>query len=347
VDTHAHHSGDSASLEFCKTDYRILEVAAFIGRTLGYLCNFTATDHRLIISGPMLYELGNSKPVKKPILRVKNHMITGIKVTHVGTGMYYGFAIDGNKRFLLGDCTVTHNSHVCKEIIRSLRRIPTGIIMSGTQAGREEFSRSVPSTFIYDGLRMDVINKQIKRQRKLIKRAPAREDRTNDIDTLLLLEDCMAEKSNFTKSEMRDIFMNGRHLGICFVMTMQYCMDIPPSLRGQIDYVFATQEFKMNTKRKLYENFFGVFEDFNQFNRVFSHVTKDHGVLVMDNTNNSGNIEDIIFSFRAPATIAPFKFGNAAFWKLHKSIIKRQREKRKEKIRSDNAVNLDTVQVPL
>lgn len=344
VDVHAHHSGDSKSLEFCKVDNRVLEIASFVGRTLGYLCNFTFSDNRLIISGPELCKLGNKSPVKEYI-GTKNHMITGIKVTSVGEGQFYGFDIDGNNRFLLEDCTVTHNSYVCKEIMRSLRKIPSGIVMSGTQAGREEFSKSVPSTFVYDGIQLEVIKKLTAQQRKVIKHAPARIDRIDDLDTLLLLEDCMAEKSNFTKPEMRDIFMNGRHLGICFVMTMQYCMDIPPALRGQIDYVFATHEFKVNTKKKLFENFFGVFETFAQFDRVFSHVTKDHGILVMDNTNPSGILRDMIFSYKAPKDIRPFKFGNRTFWKMHEKHRERIKAKKREKRQAVHK-NRDIVQLP-
>lgn len=37
-------------------------------------------------------------------------MITDIKVEPCGVGEYYGFTIDGNRRFLLGDFTVTHNT---------------------------------------------------------------------------------------------------------------------------------------------------------------------------------------------------------------------------------------------
>jgi hypothetical protein len=344
VDVHAHHSGDSKSLEFCKVDNRILKIAAFVGRTLGYLCNFTFSDNRLIMSSPELYKLGNKYPVNE-YKYTKNYMITGINVTPIGEGQFYGFDLDGNHRFLLEDCTVTHNSHVCKEIIRSLRKIPSGIVMSGTQQGREEFSISVPSTFVYDGVRMDVIKKLTAKQRKTMKSAPKRKDRTTDLDTLLLLEDCMAEKQSFTKPEMRDIFMNGRHLGICFVMTMQYCMDIPPSLRSQIDYVFATREFKVNSKKKLYENFFGCFESFAQFDRVFSHVTKDHGVLVMDTTNTSGIVKDMIFSYKAPSEVKPFKFGNRAFWNLHEEVKKAKKAKKKLKSRPV-VYNPDIIEVP-
>ena len=40
----------------------------------------------------------------------KNALMTRIEVEELNEGDYYGFEIDGNKRFLLGDFTVTHNT---------------------------------------------------------------------------------------------------------------------------------------------------------------------------------------------------------------------------------------------
>lgn len=37
---------------------------------------------------------------------------TGFTVEAIGTGTYYGFQLDGDGRFLLGDCTVTHNTEI-------------------------------------------------------------------------------------------------------------------------------------------------------------------------------------------------------------------------------------------
>lgn len=49
---------------------------------------------------------------KKPRERItkKRNMISGIKITSDISGTYYGFGLDGNKRFLLGDFSVAHNS---------------------------------------------------------------------------------------------------------------------------------------------------------------------------------------------------------------------------------------------
>lgn len=43
-------------------------------------------------------------------LSTKLHFQTPITVVKKEYGCYYGFEIDGNRRFLLGDCTITHNT---------------------------------------------------------------------------------------------------------------------------------------------------------------------------------------------------------------------------------------------
>jgi len=50
--------------------------------------------------------------VAEPRTHKKNVLVTGIKLESIGPGEYFGFEIDGNHRFLLGDFTVTHNT-VC------------------------------------------------------------------------------------------------------------------------------------------------------------------------------------------------------------------------------------------
>lgn len=44
--------------------------------------------------------------------QIKNVLRTGIKVEEIGRGDYYGFELDGDGLFLLGDFTVTHNTSV-------------------------------------------------------------------------------------------------------------------------------------------------------------------------------------------------------------------------------------------
>lgn len=75
---------------------------------------------------------------------------TEIKLEQIGIGDYYGFEIDGNGRFLLGDFTVTHNTTLLKAIVELVNRLhlsltcmtPTGIAAKkmATTIGHEAFT---------------------------------------------------------------------------------------------------------------------------------------------------------------------------------------------------------------
>ncbi len=71
------------------------------------------------LSGDMT-ELPIRIPRKKPLPRKqkKNVLCTAFKAEPIGEQEYFGFEIDGNRRFLLGDFTVTHNTFVASNMIK-------------------------------------------------------------------------------------------------------------------------------------------------------------------------------------------------------------------------------------
>jgi hypothetical protein len=72
----------------------------------------TGIYNSITISGDGLNEIPTLLTRKRaePRTQVKDVLSTGITVCPVGKGEYYGFTIDGNRRYLLGDFTVTHNT---------------------------------------------------------------------------------------------------------------------------------------------------------------------------------------------------------------------------------------------
>lgn len=69
------------------------------------------TYYRVAISGdtdmiPVRIEYKKAQPRRQ----IKNVLVTGIKVEKLDEDWYYGFTLDGNHRYLLGDFTVTHNT---------------------------------------------------------------------------------------------------------------------------------------------------------------------------------------------------------------------------------------------
>lgn len=64
---------------------------------------------------------------------------------------------------------------------------------------------------------------------------------------------------------MRYVFMNGRHLNILTLITMQYALGVPPNLRTNIDYVFILRENIYANRKRIYEQYAGMFPTFDMF----------------------------------------------------------------------------------
>jgi len=92
-------------------------------------------------------------------------------------------------------------------------------------------------------------------------------------------------------------------------------LGIPPGLRDNIDFVFLFANDGVNL-RKLYDNYAGVVPNFELFKKIFYQCTRDRGCMVIDKTNTSDKLTDKVFWYRAKDP-GKFRFGCAAFWKLH------------------------------
>jgi hypothetical protein len=136
-------------------------------------------------------------------------------------------------------------------------------------------------------------------------------------DAFVLLDDCMYDKKMIRDPNIRGIFMNGRHWRLLFILTMQYCMDLPPDLRANIDFVFVLRENIVQNQDKLYKNFFGIFPDAATFREVMNSCTEGYDCMVLDNTSRSNKIEDCIFWYRAKPD-RQFKIGSRELWDFHK-----------------------------
>lgn len=72
---------------------------------------FSGTYWVVYISGYGLDELPTLQKKTAKNITVKSMTNTAFKVEPIGDDFFYGFVIDGNRRFLLGDFTVTHNTY--------------------------------------------------------------------------------------------------------------------------------------------------------------------------------------------------------------------------------------------
>ena len=217
----------------------------------------------------------------------------------------------------------TGKSFLVRDLLYHHQDIPIGTVISGTEAGNGFFSAHVPKLFIHDEYNTAIIENILKRQKtvlKQIKREMEAYKRTNiDPRAFVILDDCLYDNKWTKDKMMRLLFMNGRHWKIMLIITMQYPLGIPPNLRTNIDYVFILREPYIANRKRIWENYAGMFPTFESFCQVMDQCTENFECLVINNNSKSNKLQDQIFWYKA-ANHGNFRLGSKEFWELSKDI---------------------------
>lgn len=187
---------------------------------------------------------------------------------------------------------------------------PTGLVFSGTEDSNGHYSQIFPSTFVYNKLDNEVLESFIKRQKLAKEHIP-------NPWSVLLLDDCTDDPRIFNDPLFQGLFKNGRHWKMLFILSLQYCLDIKPVIRTNVDGCFILRETNLKNRKSLWENYAGVIPDFNQFCEIMDQITDDYTALYINNTGQSNAIEDCIFWYKAKGTHENFKFGCSEYWNFH------------------------------
>ena len=217
----------------------------------------------------------------------------------------------------------TGKSFLVRDLLYYHQDIPIGTVISGTEAGNGFFAEHVPKLFIHDEYSSAIIENILKRQKtvlKQIKKEMEAYKRTNiDPRAFVILDDCLYD-NKWTKDKlMRLLFMNGRHWKIMLIITMQYPLGIPPNLRTNIDYVFILREPYIANRKRIWENYAGMFPTFESFCQVMDQCTENFECLVINNNAKSNKLQDQIFWYKAQ-NHTNFRLGSKEFWELSKDI---------------------------
>ena len=133
IDTDGYFDGKCMYLTL--KEERLFDDILFIVRSLGFAayksvqqktcCNNGAvgTYFSMTISGDLDQIPVRLERRKAPArLQKKDHLVTGLSVEAIGEGDYYGFELDGDHLFMLGDFTVTHNTRIARLAFARINR---------------------------------------------------------------------------------------------------------------------------------------------------------------------------------------------------------------------------------
>jgi len=215
----------------------------------------------------------------------------------------------------------TGKSFLVRDLLYYHQDIPIGTVISGTEEGNGFYSKMVPRLFIHNEYNTAIIENILKRQRNVLKQIKKEVEMykksTIDPRAFVILDDCLYDNTWSRDKMMRLLFMNGRHWKVMLIITMQYPLGIPPTLRTNIDYVFILRENYIANRKRIYENYAGMFPTFESFCQVMDQCTENYECLVINNNVKSNKLQDQVFWYKAD-NHNDFKLGSKEFWELSK-----------------------------
>jgi hypothetical protein len=138
IDSNGYLSHSKSDYQICQSleHEQIIDDIIYLARSLGFACyknkKQTSWTYQGVkkygetwainISGKNIEEIPVLCPRKKATSRqqIKDVLVSGIKVKELVEDNYYGFMIDGNERFVLGNFIVTHNTKILKSLAEAL-----------------------------------------------------------------------------------------------------------------------------------------------------------------------------------------------------------------------------------
>jgi hypothetical protein len=225
----------------------------------------------------------------------------------------------------------TGKSFLVRDLLYYHQDIPIGTVISGTEEGNGFYGKMVPRLFIHNEYNTAIIENILKRQRNVLKQIKKEMETykrsTIDPRAFVILDDCLYDNTWSRDKMMRLLFMNGRHWKIMLVITMQYPLGIPPTLRTNIDYVFILRENYIANRRRIYDNYAGMFPTFESFCQVMDQCTENYECLVINNNVKSNRLQDQVFWYKAD-NHNDFKLGSKEFWELSKNYNSDEEEEK-------------------
>lgn len=189
---------------------------------------------------------------------------------------------------------------------------PRIVVFTKTKCSAE-YSKHVPDAYIIPGLDCEkllalyVLQKQYKELQMQGKFH-------GNMKLLIILDDCLSDGLKYQKL-IDEVFFEGRHLDISFIVSSQDCKGINPACTGNADLAVVFAMRSERDKDAIRSKFCDFFKNDEDMEALITQVTykKWHSVC-FDQSEPSRDPRFTIFGGRAPEP-PPFVMGAKAWWK--------------------------------
>lgn len=225
----------------------------------------------------------------------------------------------GLKLFVIGKSGSGKSTFV-KWMFYLLRKtIPAAVAISESEIVNEFFSEFIPPAFIFNKFDSNILHRIVDRQKTIITK------KCTKPDILIVADDCFSDIKKMQEPPTPWIFKVGRHYRINYVVVMQYCNDLKPDTRNQVDGVFLFNEQNENTRKALHSCFASSIP-YPVFSKLMTICTDNFGIMFINLSSSVSKTDwkEFISKTRAPETIPSFSFGSIEYQQYAASRVKKR-----------------------
>lgn len=196
-----------------------------------------------------------------------------------------------------------------EDLMLHLRNLfPVVTVVSTTDELNNTFGKHIPAMLIHNNYSSELIKDILDRQRRIIEYNKNHPQNTVNPNLLLILDDIQGTTKKIRNDTMLDtIYTTGRHYHITLISAMQYVNGLTPTQRSNTDLICLSRDNNRENQRKLYNAFAGMFDNFSDFQQTFVSLTENHGVMIINNREQSMDIDRCVFWYRVDMNQEGFK----------------------------------------
>lgn len=228
--------------------------------------------------------------------------------------------IKQNKNILIIGPKYSGKSHLLKDILYYIDA-EFAVLINPNEFATNFYGKVLPEQCKQDELTNELLEKICNRQKTLIEYRNKHRisKRDMDIQSSLIMDNCVPDLMDLkwqTNKFFKFLFRSGTDAELSTIFTAPYPLKIPDHYIPSIDYVFILRDSNNKNKKKIYDMFCGMFNDFKKFQEVMNTCTQKYSCLVVDRTKVSSDSTDAVYWYRAPEKLQDIHLGGRNLWKI-------------------------------
>lgn len=182
-----------------------------------------------------------------------------------------------------------------------------------------EYSKHIPEAYIFEGFDRERLDKLFHMQ-KMYKDLRKQGKFHGNASLLIIIDDCLSDGFKYQKL-VDEVFFEGRHLDICFVISTQDIKGINPACTSNTDLAVVFNVRSERDKEAVRTKFCDFFKNDDDMEALRNQATqKKWHFVAYDQHEPSRDPRFTMFCGRAPDP-PPFVMGCKAWWKKNKKQL--------------------------